>query len=191
MCTVLHTCWHILIVRVCAARQCWVRRQNSVHKRRESLRHHVRACRVHHLWHHCRYGFLSLSLSLSRNDCIIFGIIAGSLSSVAMTETLAQQEIRVQQTRLSEFLRHKRISQQLQTEVTSQMENFFETKAVFDEQEILDRLPPKHRKALLMEMYRSHLQSCPLMRGMEEGIVSAAERLALVVVWLMLCLVDR
>ena len=109
--------------------------------------------------------------------CIIFGIIAGSLSSVAMTETLAQQEIRIQQTRLSEFLRHKRISQQLQTEVTSQMDNFFETKSVFDEQEILDRLPPKHRKALLMEMYRSHLQNCPLMRGMEEGIVSAAELL--------------
>ena len=90
--------------------------------------------------------------------CIIFGIIAGSLSSVAMTETLAQQEMNLQRTRLSEFLRHKRVSHHLQVEVTSQMDNFFETKSVFDEQQIMDRLPPKHRKALLMEMYRSHLQ---------------------------------
>ena len=104
--------------------------------------------------------------------CIIFGIIAGSLSSVAMTETLAEQETKVERTRLYEFLKHKRISQQLQAEVMSQMENFFETKSVFDEQEILDRLPPKHRKALLMEMYRTHLQNCPLMRGLEEGVVS-------------------
>ena len=104
--------------------------------------------------------------------CIIFGIIAGSLSSVAMTETLFQQEIKIQRARLHEFLRHKRVSNHLQTEVISQMDNFFETKSVFDEQEILDRLPPKHRKALLMEMYHSHLVNCPLMRGMEDSIVS-------------------
>eukprot|EP01043_Picozoa_sp_COSAG02_P050170 COSAG02_NODE_5127_length_4605_cov_2.189177_3_plen_139_part_00 len=104
--------------------------------------------------------------------CIIFGIIAGSLSSVAMTETLAEQKIKVERTQLNEFLKHKRVSQSLQVDVMSQMDNFFETKSVFDEQEILDRLPPKHRKALLMEMYRTHLQNCPLMRGMEEGVVS-------------------
>lgn len=89
-----------------------------------------------------------------------------------MTETLAEQEKKIQRTRLQEFLKHKRISSSLQVEVVSQMDNFFETKSVFDEQEILDRLPPKHRKALLMEMYRAHLQNCPLMRGMEEGVVS-------------------
>ena len=89
-----------------------------------------------------------------------------------MTETLAEQEKKVQRARLQEFLRHKRVSPRLQAEVISQMDNFFETKSVFDEQEILDRLPPKHRKALLMEMYRTHLQNCPLMRGMEEGVVS-------------------
>jgi hypothetical protein len=104
--------------------------------------------------------------------CIIFGIIAGSLSSVAMTETLAEQKIKVERTQLNEFLKHKRVSQSLQVDVMSQMDNFFETKSVFDEQEILDRLPPKHRKALLMEMYRTHLQNCPLMRGMEEGVGS-------------------
>lgn len=104
--------------------------------------------------------------------CIIFGIIAGSLSSVAMTETLAQQEIKVQTARLSEFLKHKQVSYSLQLEVTSQMDNYFETKSVFDEQEILDRLPPKHRKALLLEMYQRHVQNCPLMKGLEEGIVS-------------------
>jgi Ca2+-binding EF-hand superfamily protein/CRP-like cAMP-binding protein len=104
--------------------------------------------------------------------CIIFGIIAGSLSSVAMNETLAQQEIKVQRTRLQEFLKHKKVSSELMGQVISQMDNFFETKSVFDEQDILDRLPPKHRKALLMEMYKTHLKNCPLMKGMEEGVVT-------------------
>lgn len=48
----------------------------------------------------------------------------------------------------------------------------FDTKSVFDEQAILDKLPPKHRKELLMAMYREHLATCPLLKGMEEGILS-------------------
>merc|ERR1711939_522765 len=52
------------------------------------------------------------------------------------------------------------------------MDNWFDQKSVFDEQAILDKLPPKHRKELLMEMYRDHLSTCPLLKGMEEGILS-------------------
>ena len=48
----------------------------------------------------------------------------------------------------------------------------FETKSVFDEQAILDKLPPKHRKELLMAMYRDHLATCPLLKNMEEAILT-------------------
>ena len=55
-------------------------------------------------------------------------------------------------TQLREFLHTKRIGTDLQNMVLGQMENWWAKKSVFDERQLLDRLPPKHRKMLLMKM---------------------------------------
>ena len=104
--------------------------------------------------------------------CIIFGIIAGSLGALAMSTSMAAREMKYERERLDEFLKIKQIPSHLRQQVVEQMDNWFDQKSVFDEQAILERLPPKHRKELLMEMYSDHLSTCPLLKGMEEGIVS-------------------
>jgi Ca2+-binding EF-hand superfamily protein/CRP-like cAMP-binding protein len=103
---------------------------------------------------------------------IIFGIIAGSMGALAMSTKMSEREMKFERERLDEFLKLKRISKDLRKKVSEQMDNWFDQKSVFDEQAILDKLPPKHRKELLMEMYRDHLSTCPLLKGMEEGILS-------------------
>jgi hypothetical protein len=103
---------------------------------------------------------------------IIFGIIAGSMGALAMSTKMSDREMKYERERLGEFLKIKRISKPLRAKVQAQFDNYFDQKSVFDEATIMERLPPKHRKELLMEMYREHLATCPLLKGMEESIVS-------------------
>lgn len=103
---------------------------------------------------------------------IIFGIIAGSMGALAMSTKMSDREMKYERERLDEFLKIKRISKDLRIKVQAQFDNYFDQKSVFDETAIMERLPPKHRKELLMEMYREHLATCPLLKGMEESIVS-------------------
>jgi hypothetical protein len=46
-------------------------------------------------------------------------------------------------------------------------------KSVFDERYLLERLPPKHKKQLLMKMYRPSLVHSPLLKVREAAVYSS------------------
>ena len=104
--------------------------------------------------------------------CVIFGIVAGSLGSLAMSTTMSEREKKYQREQLREFLRAKGIGSQQQHQVLEQMENWWQKKSVFDERQLLDKLPPKHRKELLMKMYRPSIMNSPLLKGVDDGILT-------------------
>lgn len=104
--------------------------------------------------------------------CVIFGIVAGSLGALAMSTSMSDREQKYQRDQLREFLKSKRINIDMQKEVLDQMENWWARKSVFDERLLLDRLPPKHRKQLLMKMYRPSLVKSPLLKGVDDAILA-------------------
>ena len=56
--------------------------------------------------------------------------------------------------------------------ILDQMEYYYKTKTVYDEKEILDRLPPKYRKELLLLIYKHQLVCCPLFVGLDDRIIT-------------------
>ena len=113
-----------------------------------------------------------LSIFCELIGSVIFGIIAGSLGALAMTESLSQLEIKTKRKQLEEFMMFKKVPKSLRMQMLSQMDNWFSKKSVFDEKVILSNLPPKHRKELLMSIYKPYLVQCPLLQGMELGVMS-------------------
>jgi hypothetical protein len=103
---------------------------------------------------------------------ITFGIIAGSLGALAMSESLSHHEIKIKRKQLEEFMHFKKVPKPMRKEFISQLENWFTKKSVFDETQILSYLPPKHRKELLMSIYKPYLVQCPLLQGMELGVMA-------------------
>ena len=71
-----------------------------------------------------------------------------------MQISTSERELKYQRETLEEFLRIKHVDPTLQTQILHQMEHWWSKKSVFDEQQLLQRLPPKHRKQLLLSMYQ-------------------------------------
>ena len=113
-----------------------------------------------------------LSILCELAGSVIFGIIAGSLGALAMSESLSHHEIKMKRKQLEEFMHFKKVPQRRRKEFVNQLDNWFTKKSVFDEEQILGYLPPKHRKELLMSIYKPYLVQCPLLQGMELGVMS-------------------
>lgn len=103
---------------------------------------------------------------------MIFGIIAGSLSAIAMSETMTRREIKIRSAMLDEFMRTKRVPRELRNEIGGQLNNYFERRSALDEAEIIACLPPKHQRELLMSIYQPYLEDCPLIQGLDETTIS-------------------
>ena len=52
------------------------------------------------------------------------------------------------------------------------METFYKTNGLYDEDEVLAKLPPKFRKTLLIEMYKPQLMLCPLFLGLQNTVIT-------------------
>lgn len=103
---------------------------------------------------------------------ITFGILAGTLSAMLTESNAADQRADDQLGALKAFMTSKRVNKTLRRQITDQMEYFYKTKSVFDEAEIVEKLPPKFRKALLLTMYKPQLTTCPLFAGLDESIIT-------------------
>jgi len=102
---------------------------------------------------------------------IVFGLLAGTLSAMLSAGNAAQERIEEELDQLKEFMMIKKIDKELRRQIMDNMASILkEDKG--SEEEILERLPPKHRKTLLNCMYRPLLMSCPLFAGLEESIIT-------------------
>lgn len=113
-----------------------------------------------------------LSILCELAGSVIFGIIAGSLSALAMSESLSLHEIKIKRKQLEEFMHFKKVPKRMRPNFLDQLENWFTKKSVFDEEQVLEYLPPKHRKELLMAIYKPYLAQCPLLQGLESGAMA-------------------
>eukprot|EP01043_Picozoa_sp_COSAG02_P056564 COSAG02_NODE_6722_length_3401_cov_4.311932_1_plen_657_part_10 len=103
---------------------------------------------------------------------ITFGILAGTLSAMLTESNAADLRAEEQIDALKTFMTSKRVNKSLRRQITDQMEYFYKTKSVFDEAEIVEKLPPKFKKTLLLTMYKPQLQTCPLFAGLDESIIT-------------------
>ena len=103
---------------------------------------------------------------------ITFGILAGTLSAMLTESNASEQKADEQIEALKTFMSSKRVHKTLRRQITDQMEYFYKTKSVFDEAEIVEKLPPKFKKTLLLSMYKPQLQTCPLFAGLDEAIIT-------------------
>jgi len=103
---------------------------------------------------------------------ITFGILAGTLSAMVTESGAADQRAEEQLEALKTFMVSKRVNKGLRRQIQDQMEYFYKTKSVFDEGEIVEKLPPKFKKTLLLVMYKPQLQTCPLFAGLDESIIT-------------------
>jgi Ca2+-binding EF-hand superfamily protein len=102
---------------------------------------------------------------------IIFGILAGTLSTMFMQSSAAEQRVEVKMEELREFLTSKRVDRALRKEVVLSMENFFKKKSAKEEEEVLSMLPPKYKKQILRDLYMDHVMHCPLFQKMNPHIL--------------------
>eukprot|EP01044_Picomonas_judraskeda_P001146 COSAG03_NODE_63_length_15223_cov_32.095940_5_plen_939_part_00 len=103
---------------------------------------------------------------------VTFGIIAGSLSAIAMSETLTKRELKSRSTKLDEFMRIKNVPRAMRDQLGTQLSNYFEKKSALDEKQIIACLPPKQQKELVMAIYQPLVVDCPLLQGLERGLTS-------------------
>jgi CRP-like cAMP-binding protein len=104
--------------------------------------------------------------------CVIFGIIAGSLGRLATSTSISEVEKHHQKKQLEEFMKIKRVPSKVKHEVIEQMDHWFAKKSMFDENQLLAFLPPKHRKQLLLVIYKPYLTTCPLLAGMDDIVLT-------------------
>lgn len=103
---------------------------------------------------------------------VTFGIIAGSLSALAMSESMTRRKIKERSTKLDEFMRTKNVPRRMREDIGAQLSNYFEKKSALDEKQIIACLPPKHQKDLVMAIYEPYVVDCPLLQGLERGLKS-------------------
>ena len=113
-----------------------------------------------------------LSILCELAGSVSFGIIAGSLSAIAMSESMTRREIKSRSSKLDEFMQTKNVPKQMREEIGSQLANYFEKKSALDEKAVIACLPPKHQKDLVMAIYHPYLVDCPLLQGIERGLMS-------------------
>ena len=89
-----------------------------------------------------------------------------------MSESMTRLEIEARSTKLDEFMRTKNVPKKMRTDLGEQLSNYFEKKSALDEKAVISCLPPKHQKDLVMAIYRPYLVDCPLMQGLEKGVVA-------------------
>ena len=103
---------------------------------------------------------------------MIFGMMIGSLSTMLMSGKALEEKIDNQLAELQEFMTSKNIPKALHTRVRKYMELFYEKKSSYDEQAVLESLPPVMANDLMEAMYKDIVDTVPLFRGLEPEIIS-------------------
>ena len=103
---------------------------------------------------------------------MIFGILAGTLSAMLTEAGAAAAEVEAELDMIKGFMLSKSVPKDTRRYIMTKMESFYKGKGLFDEGMILDKLPPKFKKTLLVQMYKPQLTSCPLFLGLENNIIT-------------------
>ena len=84
----------------------------------------------------------------------VFAIIMGNISSIIIEGNAAQQEFDATMTRIVKFCAHHGLSKDTRREMERYFEQMYPDGVIFDEEEILNSVPPTLRTAVQLDMYK-------------------------------------
>ena len=83
----------------------------------------------------------------------LFGMLLGTLSAQITAGNIADQEYDKQMETVREFLRAKHVNVEQRRKIMAFYDNYFHSKTVFAEEELLAKLPEQMRMDLMKQMY--------------------------------------
>ena len=91
-------------------------------------------------------------------SCLLYAKVIGLMGASMVGQQLLDQHVQKQIIELREFMQAKQVPQHLRRQVRRYMENFYQVKSGFDEQQMLGDLPPKMAEDLMEHIYREIVQ---------------------------------
>eukprot|EP01043_Picozoa_sp_COSAG02_P022233 COSAG02_NODE_1150_length_14208_cov_5.805231_4_plen_438_part_00 len=105
-------------------------------------------------------------ISMEVVGTVALGLILGSLSSMFMTTRLLEDKVERQMAELREFLAEKRVPKNLRNRVRHYMDLLYRHKTGYNEQHLMELLPPSLARELIEQLYHSRIEALPGMRGL-------------------------
>ena len=112
-------------------------------------------------------------LLVSLMGAIVSAIVVGSVCSIFLSKSLADQKVDKQLAELRDYLTTQKIPAELNKEIRTYMEHLYRMKTGYDIREVLDTLPTGIKMKLLDHMYRRTILKIPMFKGSGDQIVEA------------------
>ena len=102
---------------------------------------------------------------------IVFGFIIGTVGTILMSWGLLEERISRKLAELREFMNEKNVPKATRKKVKKFMEDYYRSKAGYDETEVVSALPPAIAVELLDSIYRGTLLKVPIFRHLDEDVI--------------------
>ena len=98
----------------------------------------------------------------------LFGMLLGTLSAQITAGNIADQEYDKQMETIREFLRQKQVNVDQRRKIMAFYDNYFHSKTVFAEEELMEKLPEQMRMDLMKQMYDDLITPVPFFKAPNE-----------------------
>ena len=102
---------------------------------------------------------------------IVFGFIIGTVGTILMSWGLLEEKIARKLAELREFMNEKNVPKPTRKKVKKFMEEFYRSKAGYDEREVVNALPPAIALELLDSIYRGTLLKVPIFKDLDDDVI--------------------
>lgn len=103
---------------------------------------------------------------------ISFAMLVGSLSAVLTSRSASETIFNEKMDSVREFLRVKEVPVACKRKVLSYYSHYYQEKSVFDEAEIIERLPEYLQTNLIHIIYGSLIEGVPMFKGLDEHVIA-------------------
>lgn len=110
-------------------------------------------------------------IMLQLMGAIVFGFIIGTVGTILMSWGLLEEKIARKLAELREFMNEKNVPKPTRKKVKKFMEEFYRSKAGYDEKEVVNALPPAIALELLDSIYRGALLKVPIFKGLDDDVI--------------------
>ena len=99
---------------------------------------------------------------------VVFGVLTGMMSTWIAQGNMSSQAYKSKMDSLSEFLRQKRFPPETRKRVRHFYQHLYSNKTVFNEDAIVNNLPPDMGHDLIEHMYASVIKGTPFLRKLQD-----------------------
>lgn len=116
-------------------------------------------------------GEILFVIMLQLMGAIVFGFIIGTVGTILMSWGLLEEKISRKLAELREFMNEKGVPKKTRKKVKKFMEDYYRSKAGYDETEVVYALPPSIALELLDSIYRGALLKVPIFKDLDEDVI--------------------